>query len=167
MAASDKAEGTPDVPTRPNHGAGAPRGLDSVALSSLDSGRYGRMFRRLPAFVADDKVLQALADSMGPYPPAPAAAGSLPEPGENPDIPAGYTYVGQFIAHDITFDPISMLGRQNDPDALVDFRTPRLDLDSMYGSGAADSPFLYDHDDSVKLLVGKNLDALHEPEDLP
>lgn len=31
------------------------------------------------------------------------------------DIPAGYTYFGQFIDHDITFDPASLLMRRNDP----------------------------------------------------
>lgn len=63
---------------------------------------------------------------------------------ENPGIPAGYTYLGQFIDHDLTFDPVSSLDRQNDPDALVDFRTPRFDLDSLYGRGHADQPYLYD-----------------------
>ena len=42
---------------------------------------------------------------------------------ENPDIPAGYTYLGQFIDHDITFDPASSLQQFNDPDALEDFRS--------------------------------------------
>ena len=35
-------------------------------------------------------------------------------------IPAGYTYLGQFIDHDITFDPTSSLQRSNDPDALAE-----------------------------------------------
>ena len=43
---------------------------------------------------------------------------------EESGIPALYTYLGQFIDHDITFDPASSLQKQNDPDALVDFRTP-------------------------------------------
>ncbi|MDQ3575752.1 MAG: hypothetical protein M3404_12690 [Actinomycetota bacterium] len=30
-------------------------------------------------------------------------------------VPAGYTYLGQFIDHDITFDPMSSLDRLNDP----------------------------------------------------
>jgi hypothetical protein len=68
-----------------------------------------------------------------------------PEPAdENRHIPAGYTYLGQFIDHDITFDPASSLQQQNDPDALEDFRTPRLDLDSLYGRGPDDQPYLYD-----------------------
>jgi hypothetical protein len=77
--------------------------------------------------------------------------------GLNEGIPAGYTYIGQFIDHDITFDPASKLERKNDPDALVDFRTPRFDLDSLYGDGPDDQPFLYEwenvEDRGVKLLV--------------
>ena len=30
----------------------------------------------------------------------------------NPCVPAGYTYLGQFIDHDITFDPVSRLTRR-------------------------------------------------------
>lgn len=62
---------------------------------------------------------------------------------ENSGIDAGYTYLGQFIDHDITFDPASSLQKQNDVNALVDFRTPRLDLDSVYGGGPDDQPYLY------------------------
>jgi Animal haem peroxidase len=126
------------------------------------------MFRHLRAFSPDDEALRALAGSMGPYPPAPAsAAAATPEPGENPDLPAGYTYLGQLVDHDITFDPASSLERRNDPDALRSYRTPRFDLDSLYGSGPADSPYLYDQDDPLKLLVGTNVDERFEPEDLP
>jgi hypothetical protein len=63
---------------------------------------------------------------------------------DNTDIPAGFTYLGQFIDHDITFDPMSKLDRPNNPRSLVNFGTPRLDLDSVYGAGPADQPFLYD-----------------------
>jgi hypothetical protein len=78
----------------------------------------------------------------------------------NGDIPAGYTYLGQFVDHDLTFDPVSRLQKDNDPFALVNFRTPRFDLDSVYGAGPADQPFLYESRDGddrgVKLLVGKS-----------
>ncbi|MDP9440907.1 MAG: hypothetical protein M3P34_01725 [Actinomycetota bacterium] len=80
--------------------------------------------------------------------------GGVVENFDNPTIPAGYTYFGQFIDHDLTFDPVSSLDRQNDPDALVDFRTPRLDLDSLYGSGPADEPFQHELADPARLLVG-------------
>ena len=70
------------------------------------------------------------------------------------NIPAGYTYFGQFVDHDITFDPASSLMRQNDPNGLLNFRTPRLDLDNVYGRGPADQPYLYSKDDKAKLLIG-------------
>ncbi len=78
---------------------------------------------------------------------------------DNPDIAAGFTYLGQFIDHDITFDPMSRLDKRGDPNSLVNFRTPRFDLDSVYGSGPADQPFLYDRDaepEGTKLLVAHN-----------
>ena len=76
---------------------------------------------------------------------------------DNFDIPSGYTYFGQFVDHDSTFDPTSRLRRANDPAALVDYRSPALDLDSLYGSGPMDQPYMYDWDASpagVKLLLG-------------
>jgi hypothetical protein len=116
------------------------------------------MFRELPPFAPSDAALTALADTMAD-PPGPA--------GDNPDIPSGYTYLGQFVDHDITFDPVSSLDRINDPDALNTFRTPRFDLDSLYGRGQADSPYLYDQEDPASLLVGRNTGAEDEPVDLP
>jgi hypothetical protein len=118
------------------------------------------MFRALPPFAPTDAALATLADSMADTPAGPA--------GDNPDIPSGYTYLGQFVDHDITFDPVSGLDRTNDPDALHNFRTPRFDLDSLYGRGQADSPYLYDQDDPASLLVGANVDVKeNEPVDLP
>lgn len=83
-----------------------------------------------------------------------------PEPGdENPLIPAGYTYFGQFIDHDLTFDPNSSLQKLNDPDATEDFRTPRFDLDSLYGRGPDDQPYLYQDRQSdgggIRFLLGR------------
>lgn len=69
-------------------------------------------------------------------------------------IPAGYTYFGQFIDHDITLDTTSLKARQIDPDRVLNFRTPRLDLDCVYGRGPADQPYLFDDDDKEKMLVG-------------
>ena len=73
------------------------------------------------------------------------------DPKDGPDneesgIPAAFTYFGQFIDHDLTFDPASSLQKQNDPDALIDFRTPRFDMDNLYGRGPDDQPYLYQPD---------------------
>ncbi len=70
-------------------------------------------------------------------------------------LPAGYTYFGQFVDHDVTFDTASSLVRRNDPHGILNFRTPRLDLDNVYGRGRDDQPYLYDMDDRDKFLIGK------------
>jgi hypothetical protein len=71
----------------------------------------------------------------------------------NSAIPAGFTYIGQFIDHDITFDPTPFAASRRDPAALRNFRTPRLDLDSVYGLGPEIQPYLYDRDAPGKLLL--------------
>jgi Animal haem peroxidase len=63
---------------------------------------------------------------------------------DNPAITAGFTFLGQFLDHDMTFDPTSSLARQQDPESIRNFRIPALDLDSVYGSGPGGSPHLYD-----------------------
>ena len=69
------------------------------------------------------------------------------------NIPAGYTYFGQFVDHDIV-DTTSLNQRQVDPDRVLNFRTPRLDLDCVYGRGPGDQPYLYDGSDKGKMLIG-------------
>jgi hypothetical protein len=119
-------------------------------------GRFGRIFRTLPAaeFSRDD--LHALAEAIVAEPESDATSADELDAEENSGISAGYTYLGQFIDHDLTFDPASSLQKQNDPDALVDFRTPRFDLDCIYGRGPDDQPYLY-RADGVHMLLGDAL----------
>ena len=92
-----------------------------------------------------------------------APAEANPNPQIEPDlednnaIPAAYTYFGQFIDHDITFDDrANDLTTPVDPSALVNKRTPQLDLDSLYGSGPTTSSTLYNAD-GMHLLTGASL----------
>jgi hypothetical protein len=132
-----------------HHGAAELRGMNAPRSHFHEDGVFGRMFS-LPPFNADAGKLRQLGDKGGPMDPGPDAA-------NNPDNPAGlaagFTFLGQFIDHDITFDPTSILERQVDPEAIANFRTPSLELDSMYGSGPGASPHLYSRADSAKLLV--------------
>ncbi|MGZ2454802.1 hypothetical protein ACVIRO_007619 [Rhizobium ruizarguesonis] len=159
------------------HGMGL-RGADVTRRSSLFEGRFGRIFRELaPAHHTKEQLL-ALGAAMtadpevtDETPPRPKAAAEtvehIQDDEENAGVDAGYTYLGQFIDHDITFDPASMLMQQNDPDSLVDFRTPRLDLDSVYGRGPADQPYMYI---DGKFRLGRALFELDKPSpsrDLP
>jgi hypothetical protein len=135
----------------------ARHGIPGLRAQAAGGGgaRYGRMFDldedELDGNELDPDVLEALAGAMIEAP------GSF-EP--NPKLAAGYTYFGQFVDHDLTFDPTSTLGHRNDPETLFDFRTPRFDLDSLYGSGPMDQAFLYDRSPQghggVDLLVGRN-----------
>lgn len=63
-----------------------------------------------------------------------------PDPDNDSRIPSGYTYLGQFIDHDITrHSLVPPVGEQTMPLSLeeirrsVNLRTPGLDLDSLYG----------------------------------
>jgi Animal haem peroxidase len=154
----EKSSATGQGPPQRFHGAEPLRGLENVVRSTLYEGRFGRLFRSLPPQTAADADLIALADRM--FEPE----GAEEEDQLDSEIPAGFTYFGQFLDHDITFDPNSKLQRENDPDALRNFRTPRLDLDSVYASGPADTPFIYDQPDGLLFLI----DPVHgNEEDLP
>jgi heme peroxidase len=139
------------------------RDSSEASAASLPDGnsRFGRLFpdetRGDPGSAALEELIRRLVQNRQ-------------SSTSNRRIPAGYTYLGQFIDHDITFDPTSRLDRDNVPDALPNFRTPRFDLDSLYGTGPKDQPFLYDWSSpspGVKLLVGCNSEAGKVFADLP
>jgi hypothetical protein len=153
------------VPNKNTSSHGVVRGSDFDRRSSQFEGRFGRIFRSLPAASWPEAALRELAgdgkkkglnrmsaepernETNPDLPSAPREdnqTSRLHDDEENSGIDAGYTYLGQFIDHDITFDPASSLQQRNDVDALVDFRTPRLDLDSVYGRGPGDQPYMYD-----------------------
>lgn len=144
------------------------RGLMSTKSSPFFEGHFGRMFRSLHSatFGKDESEneanLAALAQAM-------SADFDGPKDGKDDEesgIPALYTYLGQFIDHDITFDPASSLQKQNDPDALTDFRTPAFDLDNVYGRGPDDQPYMYDGNGSF-LLGDPIQDGDPNAKDLP
>ena len=148
------------------------RGLTFTPSSPFFNGRFGRMFRALPPADFGDTdtdsmtALQQLGAAMSSEEDAPKDGPDNEESG----IPAAYTYFGQFIDHDLTFDPASSLQRQNDPDALIDFRTPRFDLDSVYGRGPSDQPYLYAEGRSFLLgdqLTGEGLGQALSAHDVP
>src|SRR5215211_5104121 len=73
-------------------------------------------------------------------------------------IPAGFTYLGQFVDHDLTFDKTSVvLGDHVAPSQLIQSRSPSLDLDSLYGAGPGDpgSAQFYEPD-GIHLKTGKS-----------
>lgn len=144
------------------HGTGV-RGENLSRQSTQFEGRFGRMFRTLPAAFHSEQELLALAQVMTADAEAEFTPEDQKDDEENSGISAGFTYLGQFIDHDLTFDPASSLQRQNDPDGLTDFRSPRFDLDCIYGRGPDDQPYLY-ADDGVHLLLGRQVTgSAHDP----
>lgn len=115
------------------------------------SGKFGRLFPELRPFTPSEESLEALGMAMEDN----AEEGTE---GDNPSIAAGYTYLGQFIDHDITFDTTSLQEILVDPLAVRNFRTPMLDLDSLYGSGPSVQPYLYEFtpgQEQEKFALGK------------
>jgi hypothetical protein len=145
----------------PGHGTGG-RHPTRESLAALrghdDPGMFGRMFPDLPPLEAEDSKLRPLAEAM---------RDSAPDESDldNADIPAGFTYLGQFVDHDVTLDLTPLSDKKRDPRGVQNFRTPALDLDSVYGLGPDGSPHLYarDPDDpgslGPKLLLGRNINV--------
>jgi hypothetical protein len=135
---------------------GGVRGGDTPHLSLQFEGRFGRIFRALPHAKFSPDALKKLGAAMtSPREDKPTPETEV-DGEENQGISAGYTYLGQFIDHDLTFDPASSLMQQDDPEALVDFRTPRFDLDNVYGRGPDDQPYMYESD-GLHLQLGRPL----------
>ena len=137
--------------------------------------RFGRMFPELPPFAESNSELEAALLELGKRGGILDANDDLDRgpidlivdltlSANNPNNEthtAGTTFMGQFIDHDITFDLTSRLGEATDPAVSPNFRTPGLDLDSVYGGGPHGNPELYEEltpgrrsERSIKLKVG-------------
>ncbi len=108
------------------------------------------MFPALPPLTATEDQLFNLAQAV-----TSTASDDSDGIGDNPNVPAGFTYLGQFIDHDISLDLTSLGEISVDPLAVHNFRTPGVDLDSIYGLGPAAHPFMYQSGaDNDKFLIG-------------
>jgi Animal haem peroxidase len=132
-----------DPVTEPDSSAAASAAL-SAAAPPFRFSRVGPRGNRLNA-----RIIRKLADAM--------VVGG----GGAGNVPAGYTYLGQFVDHDLTMDRTDvMLGEDVSPTDLLQGRSPRLDLDSLYGAGPGnvESAKFYEAD-GLHLKTGSTIPA--------
>jgi hypothetical protein len=145
-----------------------PRDIIPPRSSYYDSGRFGRMFGQLPPFAMDNPqtrhALLEIGEVGGIMDARDLEQSTDPKQlivdlnlsinnSNNPHLSAGMTFLGQFLDHDMTLDTTSSLERQADPEQIANFRTPSFGLDSVYGSGPAVHPHLYDRSTGITFLL--------------
>jgi hypothetical protein len=145
----------------------------------LREDKFGRMFPRLDPFFdrASDGLNAALLEigkrggildakddlAAGPSALIVDPALNVHNP-NNLTHPAGATFMGQFMDHDLTFDLTSALGEPTEPEDSPNARTPAFDLDSVYGGGPKKSPQLYGYQQST---IKFKVESCGQFEDLP
>jgi hypothetical protein len=136
----------------------------AAAVDTSRAFRFCRLFPDLDHFTPADDGLIALGQALvDPF--APGSGDS--------EIPAGFTYLGQFVDHDITFDRTEGIPAGSlDPAEIEQGRSPALELDSLYGRGPEKSSELYEADKAhfrVGTTTGRPLFGVTDtfPNDLP
>ena len=152
-----RSDREPDPITEAKPAASAAADLAAGAAPPFRFRRVGPKGRRLNGDLAE-KVARAMTRVV---------------PDKEGDIPAGYTYLGQFIDHDLTMDVTEVeLGEPVSPAELLQARSPSLDLDSLYARGPSrrTSAKFYDAD-GLHLKTGDTLrfgpDRVKRAHDLP
>ncbi|MFI6336627.1 heme peroxidase family protein [Streptomyces sp. NPDC050535] len=122
-------------------------------LAALRRFRFSRLGPEPGTTVTGRPLREALAEAMTP-------AGETPD-SSHPAVPAGFTYLGQFVDHDLTLDATARdLEQDVTVDELVQGRSPALDLDSLYGRGPRkpqDRKFY--GPDGVRLRTGRTISS--------
>jgi Animal haem peroxidase len=129
--------------------SGGGREVAIAAAADTPKFRFSRMGPKGTGRQLPDALLRRLGATM-----AEGGGGAGP-------IPAGFTYLGQFIDHDLTFDKTNvMLGEPVPPFELLQARSPSLDLDSLYGAGpgSPQSAKFYEAD-KLHLKMGETVPA--------
>jgi len=158
-----KSSKNTDAPPRDGHGTHNDVSVEGEGRppSVNDGFRFGRMFK----CAGHAQVLRLSAgETIGEHM---TAMTELARADSN--IPAGYTYFGQFVDHDLSFDQTEReniqteIREQDDPDTaeiestpirdLVQARSPSLDLDSLYGAANGRQENLFN---GPKFKLGQN-----------
>ena len=140
--------------------AGQARPSGSCAGGSVDGPApqspmcFGTMFPRLSPFHYSDQAAADLAQTMENQTPDPAGT----DRGTSDDsdtLPAEYTYLGQFIDHNLDFDQTPQPTANVDPGSLTNYESYRFDLNNVFGGGPSVDPQLYAPDRRHLLVSGR------------
>ncbi|TDC98075.1 peroxidase family protein [Actinomadura sp. 7K507] len=172
---------TPVLQTSPTDGH------DGRTPVVADTGYYTRLFK-LPPDDHKDRDLIHLGAPCGPMdanpPKAPEASAGAGKAGGTPclspgaplqgadleTVPAGYTYFGQFLDHNITFQADATFDPGLDPAKSPNYRSGRISLEHVYGLGPQTQSFqYYDNDKVGKFWIdpARTYDVPRNKEDVP
>jgi heme peroxidase len=133
-------------------GEGRPRTLSAEVELSAPPFRFSRMGPSGSGLQLGEANLKKIGAAM--------ASGG----GGASQVPSGFTYLGQFIDHDLSFDKTQvMLGQNVTAAQLVQARSPSLDLDSLYGAGPQDAESAKFYSDGLHLKMGDTVAAAPDP----
>src|SRR5215475_12021466 len=94
---------------------------------------FGTMFPQLAPFHYSDQAAADLAATMkNPAPDAPGTDRGTPD--DSRTLPAEYTYLGQFIDHNLDFDQTPQPSANVNPSGLTNFESFRFDLNNVFGA---------------------------------
>ena len=145
-----RSGGEPDRVSDP--AATAPRALAATAAPPFRFSRVGPKGKQLSEQNLE-KVARAMIQGSGRT---------------DTKMPAGFTYLGQFVDHDLTADVTGKeLGEDVSPAELLQGRSPRLDLDSLYGRGPLHESSQRFYSDAHHLRVGRTIEPGGAGFDLP
>jgi hypothetical protein len=114
---------------------------------------FGTMFPGLSPFRYSDQAAADLAAAMeNPTPDPPGTDRGTRD--DSARLPAEYTYLGQFIDHNLDFDETPQPTAPVNASSLTNFESFRFDLNNVFGGGPSVDPQLYASDHTHLLLSG-------------
>jgi hypothetical protein len=111
------------------------------------------MFPNLPAFTFSAQAAADLVATMEDQATDPAGT-DQGSPEDNPGLPSEYTYLGQFLDHNLDFDQLPQPSAPVNPYTVINHESFRWDLNDIFGGGPALAPQLYASDHKHLLIQG-------------
>jgi hypothetical protein len=123
------------------------------AVKSPGAQRFGKMFPKLPSFRFSAQAAADLVASMEDKSTDPVGVDEGTAE-DNPNLPSVYTYLGQFLDHDLDFDTTPQPSAPVNPNTVVNHESFLWDLSDVFGGGPNSDPQLYAADHTHLLIQG-------------